>query len=88
MELIECCITSHDYDGGERPREMHTLFSRPNSPQNKQTQYEILSDVTGLADEMVNKEQSLLRRVREKPSQDRNDYPAGVIRGKHAGRER
>lgn len=60
MIFIERCITSHDRNGSERPREVHASFSRADSTQNQQTQYEIFSDVARLADEIVKKEQSLL----------------------------
>jgi hypothetical protein len=60
MVFIERCVTSHDCNRSERPREMHTSFPRADSAQDQQAQYEIFSDVTRLADEIVKKEQSLL----------------------------
>jgi len=60
MIFIERRITSHDCDRSERPREMHASFPRADSAQNQQAQYEIFRDVTRLANEIVQKEQSLL----------------------------
>ena len=60
MIFIECCITSDDGNRCERPGEMHTSLARSDSMQNQQTQYEIFGDMARFADEIMEKEQSLL----------------------------
>lgn len=88
MHFVEAGIHRCDKPRGETPNPAPTSARAANSAKDEQAKNEILDEMRGLANEMVDEPQGILAQGGKEPVQQRADNVIGVLRRERVGRKR
>jgi len=88
VDFIERGISGRDGKGDEAPRPMPAFAIATGSAEEQQIENEILAEVRGLTDEIMDFVDLMAGKRTEKPAEDRLDDGAGVCRRKSISGER
>ena len=85
MKLVERGVGGDHENREQRPGQVHFAPPGANSAQDQQAQYEVFSEVSAFADEVMKLDERGHHCVREDPVENWNDHAARVFRGEEGG---